>query len=156
MGAGKSSLLQEVLGRDDLWSRGKEQVVVIEADRIKLSDPIFLALTKIAGGSSDQAGVSAEEVHDFSTSVANSQLLAALLHGRDVRSRAAPEETQASIYSVDDDGPACLVLMLVVLCCVLVQVVMDGTLTWEPYVVQTIEMVRSIHRRSYRMGPGYR
>jgi hypothetical protein len=33
---------------------------------------------------------------------------------------------------------------------------MDGTLTWDPYVRQTIDMVRSIHRHHYCMGPGYR
>lgn len=32
---------------------------------------------------------------------------------------------------------------------------MDGTLSWEPFVVQTITMARNIHRRRYRMGPGY-
>jgi hypothetical protein len=107
MGAGKSSLLKEVM-RGDFWNRGTSEeeekekggkekkggpsgpplsgVVVIEADRIKLSDPIFLALTKIAGegGGGGQAGFVAEEVHSFSTSAANQQLLAALLHGRDV------------------------------------------------------------------------
>lgn len=34
-------------------------------------------------------------------------------------------------------------------------VIMDGTLSWEPFVVQTITMARNIHRRRYRMGPGY-
>ncbi|KAI4349435.1 hypothetical protein L6164_010022 [Bauhinia variegata] len=35
-------------------------------------------------------------------------------------------------------------------------VIMDGTLSWVPFVVQTITMARNVHRRSYRMGPGYR
>ncbi|XP_057817926.1 calmodulin calcium-dependent NAD kinase isoform X2 [Cryptomeria japonica] len=34
-------------------------------------------------------------------------------------------------------------------------VIFDGTMSWEPFVEQTIEMVRDIHRRRYRMGPGY-
>ncbi|XP_020584838.1 uncharacterized protein LOC110027664 isoform X2 [Phalaenopsis equestris] len=34
-------------------------------------------------------------------------------------------------------------------------VIMDGTLSWEPFVVQTIAMAREVHRRRYRMGPGY-
>ncbi|KAF4387139.1 hypothetical protein G4B88_024711 [Cannabis sativa] len=34
-------------------------------------------------------------------------------------------------------------------------VIMDGTLSWEPFVVQTITMARNVHRRRYRMGPGY-
>lgn len=35
-------------------------------------------------------------------------------------------------------------------------VILDGTLSWEPFVQQTIAMVRSVHRHRYRMGPGYR
>ncbi|KAK7277572.1 hypothetical protein RJT34_22587 [Clitoria ternatea] len=35
-------------------------------------------------------------------------------------------------------------------------VIMDGTLSWVPFVVQTITMARNVHRRRYRMGVGYR
>ncbi|XWS76304.1 hypothetical protein CRYUN_Cryun01aG0164400 [Craigia yunnanensis] len=35
-------------------------------------------------------------------------------------------------------------------------VIMDGTLSWIPFVVQTITMARCVHRRRYRMGAGYR
>lgn len=35
-------------------------------------------------------------------------------------------------------------------------VIMDGTLSWLPFVVQTITMARNVHRRRYRMGPGYK
>ncbi|KAK4281241.1 hypothetical protein QN277_012762 [Acacia crassicarpa] len=35
-------------------------------------------------------------------------------------------------------------------------VIMDGTLSWVPFVVQTITMTRCVHRHRYRMGPGYR
>ncbi|OMP06203.1 hypothetical protein COLO4_08276 [Corchorus olitorius] len=34
-------------------------------------------------------------------------------------------------------------------------VIMDGTLSWIPFVVQTITMARCVHRRRYRMGAGY-
>lgn len=34
-------------------------------------------------------------------------------------------------------------------------VIMDGTLSWEPFVEQTIAMARAVHRRRYRMGIGY-
>ncbi|CAK9197391.1 unnamed protein product, partial [Sphagnum troendelagicum] len=34
-------------------------------------------------------------------------------------------------------------------------IIFDGTMSWEPYVLQTIAMVRDVHRRCYRMGPGY-
>ncbi|KAJ7977292.1 P-loop containing nucleoside triphosphate hydrolases superfamily protein [Quillaja saponaria] len=35
-------------------------------------------------------------------------------------------------------------------------VIMDGTLSWLPFVVQTITMARNVHRHRYRMGAGYR
>lgn len=35
-------------------------------------------------------------------------------------------------------------------------VIMDGTLGWEPYVDQTIEMARNVHKHRYRMGVGYK
>ncbi|EPS63235.1 hypothetical protein M569_11553 [Genlisea aurea] len=34
-------------------------------------------------------------------------------------------------------------------------VIMDGTLSWVPFVLQTITMARNVHRRRYRMGSGY-
>ncbi|KAI3979835.1 hypothetical protein MKX01_013930 [Papaver californicum] len=33
---------------------------------------------------------------------------------------------------------------------------MDGTLSWEPFVEQTIAMARNVHHRRYRMGVGYK
>lgn len=33
---------------------------------------------------------------------------------------------------------------------------MDGTLSWVPFVVQTITMARNVHRKRYRMGAGYK
>ncbi|KAK3146701.1 hypothetical protein QOZ80_3BG0270440 [Eleusine coracana subsp. coracana] len=35
-------------------------------------------------------------------------------------------------------------------------VILDGTLSWEPFVEQTIAMARAIHRQRYRMGVGYK
>ncbi|WOL08004.1 hypothetical protein Cni_G16755 [Canna indica] len=35
-------------------------------------------------------------------------------------------------------------------------VIMDGTLSWEPFVQQTIAMARNVHRQRYRMGVGYK
>lgn len=35
-------------------------------------------------------------------------------------------------------------------------VVMDGTLSWEPFVEQTIAMARNVHKCRYRMGVGYK
>lgn len=33
---------------------------------------------------------------------------------------------------------------------------MDGTLSWEPFVEQTIAMARNVHKHRYRMGEGYK
>lgn len=33
---------------------------------------------------------------------------------------------------------------------------MDGTLSWEPFVKQTIAMARNVHHQQYRMGVGYK
>ncbi|XP_020222967.1 uncharacterized protein LOC109805338 [Cajanus cajan] len=35
-------------------------------------------------------------------------------------------------------------------------VIMDGTLSWEPFVEQTIAMARNVHKYKYRMGLGYK
>ncbi|XP_061371210.1 calmodulin calcium-dependent NAD kinase-like [Gastrolobium bilobum] len=35
-------------------------------------------------------------------------------------------------------------------------VIMDGTLSWEPFVEQTIAMARNVHKCMYRMGVGYK
>ncbi|KAG6557385.1 hypothetical protein Mapa_000654 [Marchantia paleacea] len=35
-------------------------------------------------------------------------------------------------------------------------VILDGTMSWEPFVLQTIAMARDVHNRQYCMGPGYR
>ncbi|KAK7391689.1 hypothetical protein VNO78_20108 [Psophocarpus tetragonolobus] len=35
-------------------------------------------------------------------------------------------------------------------------VIMDGTLSWEPFVEQTIAMVKNVHKYKYRMGVGYK
>lgn len=111
MGAGKSSVV-------DLLIRRKEGIfgshpVVIEADALKMRDPIFQALNKVENGSN----VVSQIVHGHSTDAANSQLLLALREQRNI--------------------------------------VMDGTMTWMPYVKQTIDMVRDCHFNSYRLGPGY-
>lgn len=35
-------------------------------------------------------------------------------------------------------------------------VIMDGTLSWVPFVEQTIAMARNVHKSRYRMGVGYK
>ncbi|KAH9608676.1 hypothetical protein KSS87_021893, partial [Heliosperma pusillum] len=35
-------------------------------------------------------------------------------------------------------------------------VIMDGTLSWTPFVEQTVKMARNVHKSRYRMGVGYK
>ncbi|XP_024010181.1 uncharacterized protein LOC18014308 [Eutrema salsugineum] len=35
-------------------------------------------------------------------------------------------------------------------------VIMDGTLSWEPFVEHMITMARNVHKQRYRMGAGYK
>jgi hypothetical protein len=35
-------------------------------------------------------------------------------------------------------------------------VILDGTLSWEPFVLQPTAMARSVHLQRYRMGVGYK
>ncbi|CAM6046406.1 unnamed protein product [Sphagnum compactum] len=112
MGAGKSTVVKEILN-SSFWAGVARETVVVEADAFKETDIIYQTLQSM----DDVAGTS-ELVHQFSTDAASSLLVAALNEGRDV--------------------------------------IFDGTMSWEPFVVQTIAMVRDIHQRRYRMGPGYR
>nr|DAD19769.1 TPA_asm: hypothetical protein HUJ06_021232 [Nelumbo nucifera] len=114
MGAGKSTILKEILNQA-FWKDAAAKAVVVEADAFKESDVIFRALN--SKGHHDLIQT-AELVHQSSTDAASSLLVTALNEGRDV--------------------------------------IMDGTMSWEPFVEQTIAMVRNVHRRRYRMGVGYK
>ena len=35
-------------------------------------------------------------------------------------------------------------------------VIFDGTMSWAPFIEQTITMARNVHEAQYRMGPGYK
>ncbi|KAK9087233.1 hypothetical protein Syun_029627 [Stephania yunnanensis] len=113
MGAGKSTVLKEILN-DSFWSEAAKNAVVIEADAFKETDVIYKALS--SRGHHDMLQT-AELVHQSSIDVASSLLVTALNEGRDV--------------------------------------IMDGTLSWEPFFYQTVEMARNVHRHRYRMGVGY-
>ncbi|XP_078429846.1 calmodulin calcium-dependent NAD kinase-like [Wolffia australiana] len=115
MGAGKSTVLKEIL-KEPFWAGGAgANAVVVEADAFKESDVIYRALS--SRGHHHDMLQTAELVHQSSTDAASSLLVTALNEGRDV--------------------------------------IMDGTLSWEPFVNQTIAMARDVHRRRYRMGTGY-
>ena len=86
---------------------------MIEADKLKMSDPVFQELNSRENQDAEIARV----VHSYSTNAANEQLIAGLSSGCDI--------------------------------------VMDGTLTWSPYVEATISMARNAHLYSYSLGRGW-
>ncbi|XP_073108090.1 calmodulin calcium-dependent NAD kinase isoform X2 [Elaeis guineensis] len=114
MGAGKSTVLKDILEQDVFWS--KANAVRVEADAFKETDVIYRAIS--SRGHHNDMLQTAELVHQSSTDAASSLLVTALNEGRDV--------------------------------------IMDGTLSWEPFVEQTIAMARAVHRQRYRMGVGYK
>ncbi|XP_024009155.1 uncharacterized protein LOC18994438 isoform X2 [Eutrema salsugineum] len=115
MGAGKSTVLKDIL-QEPFWSEAGDDAVVIEADAFKETDVIYRALS--SRGHHDDMLQTAELVHQSSTDAASSLLVTALNEGRDV--------------------------------------IMDGTLSWEPFVEQMITMARNVHKQRYRMGAGYK
>ncbi|GLT99478.1 hypothetical protein SLE2022_169150 [Rubroshorea leprosula] len=116
MGAGKSTVLKDIL-KESFWSgEAAANAVVVEADAFKETDVIYRALS--SRGHHNDMLPTAELVHQSSTDAASSLLVTALNEGRDV--------------------------------------IMDGTLSWEPFVEQTIAMARNVHRKRYRMGVGYK
>uniref|UniRef100_A0A1D1XJC2 Toxin PezT n=2 Tax=Anthurium amnicola TaxID=1678845 RepID=A0A1D1XJC2_9ARAE len=116
MGAGKSTVLKDIL-QESFWAGGAgANAVVVEADAFKETDVIYRALS--SRGHHHDMLQTAELVHQSSTDAASSLLVTALNEGRDV--------------------------------------IMDGTLSWEPFVEQTIAMARTVHRHRYRMGVGYK
>ncbi|OVA05318.1 Zeta toxin domain [Macleaya cordata] len=117
MGAGKSTVLKEILNKESFWSGAAGNAVIVEADAFKETDVIYRALNSRAGHHHDLLQT-AELVHQSSTDAASSLLVTALNEGRDV--------------------------------------IMDGTLSWEPFVEQTIAMARNVHHHRYRMGVGYK
>ncbi|RZC81416.1 hypothetical protein C5167_043992 [Papaver somniferum] len=116
MGAGKSTVLKEILSKESFWGGAAGNAVIVEADAFKETDVIYKALS--SRGHHPDMLQTAELVHQSSTDAASSLLVTALNEGRDV--------------------------------------IMDGTLSWEPFVEQTIAMARNVHHRRYRMGVGYK
>uniref|UniRef100_A0ACD5W849 Uncharacterized protein n=1 Tax=Avena sativa TaxID=4498 RepID=A0ACD5W849_AVESA len=115
MGAGKSTVLKEIL-QEPFWTEAGSNAVVVEADAFKETDVIYRAISSI--GHHNDMLQTAELVHQSSTDAASSLLVTALNEGRDV--------------------------------------ILDGTLSWEPFVEQTIAMARAVHRQRHRMGVGYK
>lgn len=115
MGAGKSTVLKEIL-QEPFWTEAGAKALVVEADAFKETDVIYRAISSM--GHHNDMLQTAELVHQSSTDAASSLLVTALNEGRDV--------------------------------------ILDGTLSWEPFVEQTVAMARAVHRQRYRMGVGYK
>lgn len=115
MGAGKSTVLKEIL-EEPFWTEAGANALVVEADAFKETDVIYRAISSM--GHHNDMLQTAELVHQSSTNAASSLLVTALNEGRDV--------------------------------------ILDGTLSWEPFVEQTVAMARAVHRQRHRMGVGYK
>lgn len=115
MGAGKSTVLKEIL-EEPFWTEAGANALVVEADAFKETDVIYRAISSM--GHHNDMLQTAELVHQSSTDAASSLLVTALNEGRDV--------------------------------------ILDGTLSWEPFVEQTVAMARAVHRQRHRMGVGYK
>eukprot|EP00123_Amoebidium_parasiticum_P016497 comp23458_c0_seq1/m.39168 comp23458_c0_seq1/g.39168 ORF comp23458_c0_seq1/g.39168 comp23458_c0_seq1/m.39168 type:complete len:630 (-) comp23458_c0_seq1:353-2242(-) len=108
MGSGKSTVVGKLTGTE-FWRKHGSQVVIIEADAMKLKDPVYQALSLVDEEAS-------RDVHDYSVRTAEELFLSAIKYRRDI--------------------------------------VFDGTMSWAPFVAQTVAMVRDT-ANTYRRGPGY-
>eukprot|EP00124_Ichthyophonus_hoferi_P003928 Ihof_evm3s381 gene=Ihof_evmTU3s381 len=107
MGSGKSTVVAK-LTTMDFWQKYGSQVVVVEADALKLKDPVYQMLSLVGQGAD-------HEVHTYSVQKAEELFLSAIQYRRDV--------------------------------------VFDGTMSWLPFVQQTVAMVRD-NTHTYTRGPG--
>ncbi|GJY47275.1 P-loop containing nucleoside triphosphate hydrolase superfamily protein [Tanacetum coccineum] len=128
MGAGKSTVLKDLL-KEPFWAGASANAVVIEADAFKESDVIYRAL-------------SSRGHHD-------------MLHTAELAC-VFPFNFYKSFTMVHQSSTDAASSLLVTALNEGRDVIMDGTLSWVPFVVQTITMARNVHRKRYRMGPGYK
>lgn len=130
MGAGKSSVVAHLKETND--EMFANDPVVVEADAFKHLDPVFHALKAF------------QEKNVSSTSNGSS-------NGKNNNNGGEPRVSQlVHAHSTDAANQ-----QLVVALANQRDVVVDGTMTWMPYVQQTIEMVRNAHKHKYLLGPGY-
>ncbi|EPS72939.1 hypothetical protein M569_01820, partial [Genlisea aurea] len=81
MGAGKSTVLKDIM-KEAFWASAGKNAVVVEADAFKETDVIYRALS--SRGHHQDMLQTAELVHRSSTDAASSLLVTALNEGRDV------------------------------------------------------------------------
>ena len=163
-GAGKSTVVTYLKSINDKMFQNDP--IIVEADALKHADPIFQALRLLynqtnaeyeqimsskaptttnpnRSGSTDPSSSEEmgeeekEEVEEKlkrSNGKANNDVLTRMIHEHSTD--AANQQLVVALANQKD-------------------IVVDGTMTWLPYVQQTIEMVRDAHKHRYLLGPGY-
>ncbi|KAG6393384.1 hypothetical protein SASPL_147623 [Salvia splendens] len=140
MGAGKSTVLKDIM-KESFWSGAAVNAVVVEADAFKETDVIYRALS-LRGHHQDM----------LQTAELVTTPLALVLTIRLFSRRSLTLYMQQVHQSSTDAASSLLVTALNEGR----DVIMDGTLSWEPFVEQTIAMARNVHKHRYRMGVGYK
>lgn len=64
MGSGKTSVTDSI-AKTEFWAKYGRRVVVIEADKVKMKDPVFIELSQLYGGAT-----ASSMVHEHSTKAA--------------------------------------------------------------------------------------
>jgi len=80
MSAGKSTAVKTMLSTSEFWKSHQESAVTVEADRFKIHDPVFRALTKTF----HMGGTAAKLVHSHSTEAAEKLFIHAVNDARDI------------------------------------------------------------------------
>lgn len=99
--------------------------VVVEADAFKHCDPVFHALKALR----EKNGAAQRNINN-----GEDQRLSQLIHQHSTD--AANQQLVVALANQRD-------------------IVVDGTMTWMPYVMQTVAMIRDAHKHRYLRGPGY-
>ncbi|EMS61580.1 hypothetical protein TRIUR3_32141 [Triticum urartu] len=165
MGAGKSTVLKEIL-QEPFWIEAGKNALVVEADAFKETDVIYRAISSM--GHHNDMLQTAELLPDRPTDTFSNCM----------------KDCKGTPYSIiDATNPNCKYQVLNLGACantlgvtqqvhksstdaassLLVtalnegrDVILDGTLSWEPFVEQTIAMARAVHSQRHRMGVGYK
>ncbi|TVU34919.1 hypothetical protein EJB05_16775 [Eragrostis curvula] len=141
MGAGKSTVLKQIMkDRFALTVQRNQSELSLTAYRAVLVRRVFWS----TGAAANAVVVEADA---FKESDVIYQAISSRGHHNDML------QTAELVHQSSTDAAASL---LVTALNEGRDVIMDGTLSWEPFVLQTIAMARSVHRQRYRMGVGYK
>ncbi|RRT69276.1 hypothetical protein B296_00018616 [Ensete ventricosum] len=117
------------------WSGAAANTVVVEADAFKETDVIYRA-------------ISSRGHHDDMLQTAELVFLSLWFFNK-----LSSHNNYKQVHQSSTDAASSL---LVTALNEGRDVIMDGTLSWEPFVQQTIAMARNVHHQQYRMGVGYK